>query len=98
LFIPTSAGGWGGSCPSLEQVRSGHGIAIQTGEAQRKGQAIVAVVEPDGARPPSVQSPGSVDPAPLTVTNNVAAAELPTTDSLVSGATILKLDALKALK
>jgi len=98
VFIPTGAGGWGGSCPSLEEVASGHGIAIQTDEAQRVGKAIVAVVEPDGASAPSIRGPGSVAPVPLTVTNNVAAAVVPTTDSLLSGATILKLDSLKALK
>jgi hypothetical protein len=73
-------GSYGATCATVEQIKAGQAIqaAAHSGEP---GPVAVAVVVADGATPPTVIEPNGHESA-MTVTGNVAAAVLPSTDSL----------------
>ncbi|MGH2902356.1 MAG: hypothetical protein ACRDK7_01995 [Solirubrobacteraceae bacterium] len=90
-YIPDPVDGWGGTCATLSTVEDGEAFSILGGPNDNMGSnALVAVVVADGAQAPTVVTASGVTTS-LAVHNNVAAALLPTTDTLQAGARSIPL-------
>jgi hypothetical protein len=92
-YLPDPVDGWGGGCYPLGSVEEGRAYTILGGGVTTSlaGSVIVAVVVPDGDPAPSVLAPDGSSRT-LAVTGNIAAAIVPSADTLETGGLSINLD------
>lgn len=93
-YIPDPVNGWGGGCSSLESVEAGDAYTMLGGDSKTSlgDNVIVAVVVADGQPAPRIVDPSGAS-SPIAVHSNVAAAFVPTSDSLELGTERINLAA-----
>jgi hypothetical protein len=98
-YLPDPVNGWGGGCYSLASVESGSAyVELGGGVAGNLGDTVmVAVVVPDGFAAPRVVAPDGTA-RELPVAGNVAAAIVPSTDTLQTGKISVDLSAVHPTK
>lgn len=92
-YIPDPVNGWGGGCYPLSIVEAGEAWSILGGGSSDMGSnVIVAVVVADGKPAPQVVAPDGTATT-LSVSGNVAAALVPSDDTLKVGVKTINLQA-----
>jgi hypothetical protein len=93
-FIPDPEGGYGAACTTMGIVNAGHAMSSLGGSSTGPlaHQAIVAIVEPDGAGAPTVRSLDG-HTSELPITSNVATGYVPLGATVVSGKNVIVVPA-----
>lgn len=83
LVLPDPVDGYGASCATPDEAKAGHGVLIMMPQ-DGSGPVTIATLVADGGSAPSVMTVNKSN-ASLAVTGNVAAAVLPSSDTVDTG-------------